>query len=521
MNNLIEDPLISIQTDIDFAESLSLPELYARLVGDSVLSFPGLAAHQAPSWYLFLSQLAAVALHRRGLTEPPSQAEKWMSLLADLTSGQTSSAWNLVGGDSRKPAFLQPPTQRIDDFKECARTPDALDLLVKAKNHDRKQSQASAAPAHLWLYSLVNLQTTQGYSGRGQPGVARMNGGLSSRPLIDLRPGSRWGPRVVRSIHMLLARRSQVLRRVGESVYQEQRGLALTWLRAWDEDDMLSLAELDPYFIEVCRRIRLLRIDEGRIVVVARPAVKPRTNAKAFFGNIGDPWVPVNVGKEPPAALTVGAGGFDYRLVQRILLSGKDFKRPLALELLPGEHGRDMEIHLATLVRGQGKTEGFHERVVPLPAAAAIELGLDSEESDDDDADGKSSMAEFSETMLGRAGEVRKVLRKSVLLFLRGPDPNFQKPDAISILTRFDRRVDEAFFDCLFEAPERGWDTGETYWQRFLRETAMKLAKEAWDSLSAPAVRREKARAAAEAFFYGGLRRHLPKAFADAATKEQ
>ena len=522
MYDLLDDPLIPSQLDgVPNPAFRTLPGLYAQLAADKVHSFPGLAAHQAPAWYQFLAQLGAIAVHRGGLAGPPTRADEWRSLLADLAADHTSTAWSLVGRDARKPALLQPPTDRLEEFRTFATTADALDLLVKSKNHDRKQTQAVHAPPHLWLYALVNLQTTQGYSGRGQPGVARMNGGLSSRPLVDLRPSARWGPRVFRAVRMLLARREQVLKTVGDDLYRRRDGLALTWLRRWDDDQMLSLGDLDPYFVEVCRRLRLVEAADGRLCAVARPSRQPRTNAKAAFGNLGDPWVPVALRKDPPAALTVGAGGFDYRLVQRIVLRPGEFRRPLALQPLPGERDGNKELHLAALVRGQGKTEGFHERVIPLPDAVWIHLGFDADDADDDDA-GDSSLAELSDAMVDRAGDARKVLRQSVLVFLQGPEhPDFRKPDARSIVSRFDRRVDEVFFEFLFEtAPKHGFAAAETRWERFLYQTASTLAKEAWRSLTAPAARREKARAAAAAVLFGGLRKRLPKGAPSSPAKE-
>ena len=518
MHNLLNESVVPIRVGPTGVQPVSLPDLYVRLGEDSVHSFPGLAAHQAPAWYQFLVQLGGLALHHGQRADLPDRAGEWRDVLSALAPNQATTAWNLVEAEPVKPAFLQPPTARIADFKPYARTPDALDVLVKAKNFDRKQSQAMDGPAHLWLYSLVSLQTTQGYSGRGQPGIARMNGGLSSRPLVDLRPGARWGPRVVRGIRMLLARRDEVLRRVGDGVYRSRGGLALTWLRAWDDDTMLSLGELDPYFIEVCRRLRLVRTETGALAAMARSAMKPRTHAKELFGNLGDPWVPVNIEKSPPAALTVGAGGFDYRLAQRILLRSKQFRRPLALDLLSGEYGRNMELHLAALVRGQGKTEGFHERVIALPGEVALAFGTSGEDADSDD---DWSLAQLSEKMVSLAGSVRKVLRQAILVFLQGPEnPNFQKPGAGPMLSQFDRRVDEAFFEHLFKAPGRGWESAETGWEGFLKQSATALAEEAWESLSPPTARREKARVAAEGVLFGGLRKNLPNAFSETETKE-
>ena len=202
-------------------------------------------------WFEFLAQLGALTALHQGSRVLPGEAETWSTTLAGLAGDAAASAWSLVGGTPEKPAFLQPSTSRFGEYKRFATTPDGLDVLVTAKNHDRKRAQAIGGDTHLWLYALVNLQTQQGYSGRGQPGVARMNGGFASRVLVDRRPNDRWGQRVERAIRMLLTRRDEVFRSVDQALYRSAEGLALTWLRDWDEDQMLSLSELDPYFIEV------------------------------------------------------------------------------------------------------------------------------------------------------------------------------------------------------------------------------------------------------------------------------
>lgn len=508
MTNLLTDGIIPVRSG-HTAERVSLPDLYVRLWADEVDAFPGLAAHQSPAWFEFLAQLGAAAALHRGSGVHPNEEEAWKTTLAELAPSAAPSAWSLVGEETGQPAFLQPPTSKLGEYKRFATTPDGLDLLVTAKNHDRKQAQAVGGDPHLWLYALVNLQTQQGYSGRGQPGVARMNGGFASRVLVDRRPNDRWGPRVQRAIRMLLARRDDVFRSVDQAVYREEGGLALTWLQDWDEDRMLSLSELDPYFIEVCRRVRLVRTDEGAVEAWVRPAMKPRTDAKAFLGNLGDPWVPLDLRKSPPTALTVGSGGFDYRLLQRVLFRSGESRKPLAFKPLPGESGRDAELHFAALVRGQGKTEGFHERVIPLPAAVALRFERDADEGDE------TSLAQLSERMVAHAGNVRKVLRQAVTVYLQGPDnPNFKKPDAASVITGFDRRTDEGFFKHLFAAPEAGYSPTELEWQRFLKNTAVELARDAWDRLSPPSARREKAQYASEVVLFGGLRKQLPDAFA-------
>ena len=517
MYNLLTDPLVPVAFSArPEPEMLTLPQIFSRIASDAVDGFPGLAAHQAQAWFQFLAQLGALALLHGRQETPPDDPRIWRDLLATLTPYCADSAWNLVG-EPTEPAFLQPPTARVEAFTLAAETPDALDVLVTAKNHDRKQAQAVDGGPQLWLYALIALQTTQGFSGRGNPGIARMNGGFSSRVLIDRRPSPRWGPRVTRAIRMLLGRRAEILKRVSDDLYQAEDGLALTWLRAWDTDAPLRMSELDPFFIEVCRRVRLTVTAPGRFAALSRAANTPRVDAHALKGNLGDPWVPINLGKANPSALTVSGNGFDYRLAQRILF-GQDLLKPLALKPLPEEKDRDTEIHMAVLVRGQGKTEGLHERVIPLPHTIVADLPFDA---DEENSDPGVTLAELSTEMVTLAGEARKVLRQAILVYLQGPEhPNFTKSDATPVVSRFDRAIDEQFFASVFAAPEVGSNEASHRWQRFLRDEAEKLARSVWDKTTAPSARREKARAASEAVLFGGLRKRLPGAFPEHDSKE-
>ena len=508
MFNLLDDSVIPIDSNGTRTET-TLPGVFSCLIRDQVTAFPGLTAHQAQPWYQFLAQLGALALFQAGRTKAPHDADTWRDLLTAITPDCPEAAWSLVGDDPTLPACLQPATEQVEVFKHGADTADTLDILVTAKNHDRKSGQAIRSAPHHWLYALVTLQTAEGYAGKFNYGIARMNGFYSSRVLVDQRPNHRWGRRVDRAIRMLLARRADILERAGEDVYRSTGGLGLVWLRPWDTDTQIRMSELDPFFIEVCRRIRLTATADGRIAALKRTSKHARIDAAALKGNLSDPWVPINAAKGEATALTVSSTGFDYRLAQRILLDHKALKPPIALRELPHEHGLDSEIHMAVLVRGQGKTEGLHERIIPLPHSIAIRMRYD--EGQEESAE--NSLAELSQRMVDTAAKARKVLRQAVLVYLQGPEhPNFKRADATSTLTRYDRAVDRRFFDSLFSTTEAGSNDTNRQWQQFLKEQALKLARRVWETTSPPSSRREKARAASESVLFGGLRKHLPKA---------
>lgn len=510
MYDLLCDKIVLVEVGGREVRACSLPDVFALTKADQIEAFQGLAAHQAQAWYQFLAQVGALAMLRAGQGKPVETADEWRDLLGALTPDCADTAWSLVVEDATKPAFLQPPTQKLADFKPLAKTPDGIDLLVTAKNHDRKKAVAIGNAPHHWLYALVSTQTANGFSGRGNYGIARMNGGLSARVLVDRHESGRWGVRVRRGTRMLLGQRENVLKTHDYSLFaNDNDGLALTWLVPWDADAPLITQELDPYFVEICRRIRLTADADGSIAALGQPSVSTRVDAAAYSGNLADPWVPVEKGGK---ALTVSANGFDYRLAHRILLDG-EFEKPLALRELRGEPAQDSEIHMAVLVRGQGKTEGLHERIIKLPAGIAKALNTDV--GDQDDERGRT-LADVSRRMVALAGEARRVLRQAMIVYLQGPEhPDFQSKIADPISQRLDRALDELFFDFLFEQNRSGFDAARTEraWQRFLRTEAARLAEEVWDGSSAPSVRREKARAASESVLWSGFRKNLPLAF--------
>ena len=221
---------------------------------------------------------------RRGCDDdPPENAADWAAALRRLTPDYPDDApWRLVVEEPGKPAFLQPPDPGDLKWSTVA-TPDALDLLITSRNHDLKQAVAKRAAAEDWVFALVSLQTSEGYGGPKNFGIARMNGGSSSRPMLGLVPGRAgdisidpsawWAGDVRRLISARTADQHEGVGTVG--------GPALLWCLTWQEGRQLDLRELDPWFIEVCRRVRLT--DTGGALTAQRSTSKAaRTDAKGI-----------------------------------------------------------------------------------------------------------------------------------------------------------------------------------------------------------------------------------------------
>ncbi len=352
MNDLLTEKLI--QTDVGWH---SLPGLFSAMTRGEVQGLPALRPHQRPAWHMFTVQLAVLALDAAGLRDLPEDEDTWREALLRLTPD--AEAWSLVGNPVR-PAFLQPADPGGLKWTDVT-TPDALDMLITSRNHDIKREIAHNAAPQDWLFALVSLQTMEGFGGAGNYGIARMNGGSSSRVLLGLapaRPGSSdidpsaWWRR---DTLCLLAGRQGIT------------GKSLIWMEPWPEGRSLNLDELDPLFIEICRRIRLVQRG-GRLMAQRSTSKAARIAAKEAMGNTADPWAPIDIaiGK----SLTLGDRDFDHDLLVRLLFAEKpEWKAPPLMARTPAEAAAPMLIVAEAIARGNSKTDGFKSRVVPVPKA--------------------------------------------------------------------------------------------------------------------------------------------------------
>jgi CRISPR system Cascade subunit CasA len=505
--SLIDDSLFRVRGSDDTIQNQTLPQILHRLAdaeAPSIVSFEALQPHQQQPWHSFLVQLAAMTV-ARGTSDRPGSPDAWRAVLVNLADGN-EAAWHLVVEDLAQPAFLQPPVPEgsLDaaNFKADIPTPDQLDVLITSKDHDVKAVRiAQPRPEH-WIYALVALQTMEGFLGRGNYGIVRMNGGFGNRPMVGLAPGLSWGGRFRRDLHVLLDARADLTNRY------DQDGFALLWTEPWDgkKTSTLPLQDLDPYFIEVCRRIRFTQDDDGALTCWRANSKGQRVDAPDDLNGItGDPWTPID--KSGGKALTLGGSGFTYQKLHQIFLSG-DYQKPPALH----HSGDDGMLYLVarTLVRGQGKTEGLHHRVVPVPARVARLFGSQS---------AIEELASRAKDRIEKASDVeRRVLYPSVGTLIGGGSTDaIDGEDIAPWLDAFDRAVDAAFFPKLWDTvdQEMSGDEAEADWHRFLREQAKRQFEDAETRTPRTATRYWRARSSAQSIFHGALRRVVPAAFED------
>ena len=505
LHDLLEQGVLGVRLKPHSREAVTLPEVFEHLGRNDVYAFTALQAHQQHAWYAFLVQLATIALEASG--EPEGiwpDHERWKELLLELTDG-FHEPWSLVVEDLARPAFMQPPVSEgtLKKFKTIE-FPDAMDVLITAKNHDLKHSRIRHPDPEHWLYALVSLQTMQGFLGSGNYGIARMNGGFASRPCVGYAPGISWGARFRRDVTILRRSRGQM---AADHHYPERGGLALLWLEPWDGAESLSLERCDPLFIEICRRVRFASMD-GQLHARVTGSKVQRLLAKESKGDLGDPWTPVK--KAEGIALTVSATGFSYKLTQELLLSA-DYSRGVSQGIYTDDPD-DLMLQASVLVRGQGQTDGLHERQLPVPPKVKAMLGS---------IQGRETLGAIAKRRVEDAALVQKSLLRPALLALLQAAPeklDFKDNRTRPWISSHDAAVDGVFFEHLWRDVEESNEAEDARWQRAVIALARVQLEDAMQSIPVPAARRYRALAAAERFFRGAMYKH----FADAmeTTKE-
>jgi CRISPR system Cascade subunit CasA len=475
--------------EADLISEGSLFAAFAALARGEADSFPALRPHQREPWHAFCVQVAAMALIRAGEHALPGAEEDWRRLLIGLTPDwPEGEAWSLVVEDWSKPALLQPPVVRptdTKDYKNRLTTPDALDMLVTSRNHDVKQGRMVRAWEEDWLFALVTLQTYEGFLGAGNYGISRMNGGFASRMSLGLRPLGGASAAFRRDVRRLVA---TAQRPNGRS------GLPLLWLPPWDGTESLSFGALDPLYVDICRRVRLVYGSEG-LAALAAGSKCARVAAAPLKGRTGDPWAPIK--GDGSASVTPTAAGFGYRQITRLLDRGKT-SRPLLAEAAEDDDREGLGIVATALVRGQGKTEGWHRRAIAV--SRNIRTGWGKEAFLD-------RIGRVAKVRSDDAGKAKGALRRALFSLMQGGPDQVRLDDASSERKaepwtgRFDVEVDRIFFDAPFWA-EVDEESGahRQPWRKRLRGIAREVFDEAAEAAPRTDVRRVRAHVRARSF---------------------
>lgn len=511
--NLLTDPVFRVQTQ-EGTTGASLPELLALLGEDRVESLPGLQRHQEDAFHIFCCYLAGAVLVRNDESSPKQTTEFWREGIRKLTRQEgceDDSAWMLVVEDPTKPAFMQPPTLNNElfahDYKSDAATPDALDVLVTSKNHDVKKSRAANSNTEAWLFALISLQTTAGLLGKGNGGgmnrgIGRMNSGYGSRPRVGWQPDMRTGTQFMRDISVLLASRNDLLQ--PPHPYSKS-GKILLWIGPWDGTGSLSLSSLDPFFIEIARRIRLF-VEAENIQAYTSGSAANFIAGDQLAGNLGDPWIPIT--QRTNGALTVPDSGLTPELLRNLIFG--DGYTPAAMQR-PDSSAAGGWFSASVLVRGQGRTDGFHSATIRVPEKAGFALFGGGAPRD--------RLALLSKKGIDAASTIQyKALRPALFALMEGG------PESIAIdKTEIAKWVDHAsnpfalnwnphYFDWLWstvDIPDD--DEALRPWFNELRLLAQNTLTHAAEHAPQRHGRSYRAKTKAQGMFFGSLKKNFPQ----------
>ena len=496
---LLTDPLISVRFDSLIDRSISLPDILAALSQKTEIEFPSARPHQFLPWYTFLVQLAAMAMHKSNQMKLPTESSDWKKLLLNLTQGQ-SEAFTLIVTDLSKPAFMQPPVPEgsLNILKKQIDYPDVLDVLVMAKNHDIKGAKMYHPGIDHWIYSLITLQTTEGVLGRENYGILRMNGGYASRPFVGVTSSLSWVTRFVRDVSVLCRNRSDLIKKYG---YSEDNGKTLIWVDPWDGSTSLKLTDCDPYFIEVCRRIRLFQIDDVVHAKAGSSKVR-RIHDPELKGNTGDPWTPVYRG-EGGKSLNIGSTGYGYALTAQLLFQN-DYQPGICQTL----QSNDPDVMFFTgyaLARKMGGTQGIHERTFPIPPKVRGLMGGST---------GRDTLGKIAKSRIEMV-EVwsKKILRPALCSLLQGGTDKLNMKDERTKHweTCLDRSVDDIFFEDLWGDLEKTSEEASLNWLCRIYSLAEKQLKNAMAECPLHSARHYRSISAAERIFYGAAYNKYPE----------
>ncbi|HCB12601.1 MAG TPA: type I-E CRISPR-associated protein Cse1/CasA [Gammaproteobacteria bacterium] len=508
--NLLTEPVFRVQTATG-PQAMSLPGLLAALGADTVESLPGLQRHQEDAFHIFLCYLAGAVLARAGVQDPVQSEAFWRTGLRQLAGRDDDCAWALVVEEVTQPAFMQAPLVNKADwaaFKPKADTPDALDVLQTAKNHDVKSQRVHEDHPECWVYALISLQTMTGLMGRGNYGIARMNSGTGSRVCVGLRYDEALGGRWRRETRKLLDYRAELL--VNPWPYRSD-GLVLLWLPSWDLQTALPLTKLDPFFIEIARAVRLT-VNNGWIQALGVGTAGNRIAAKEQKGIVGDPWTPlVDDGKEKKA-WTVMAPFFSPQRLRNLIFEKEGFAAAAMQQPDPDRTAQACWVQAAVLSPGgMGKTDGFHEATVRIPARAAARLfGGDA---------ARERLAELSGLGLNDAAAMQnKVLKPALYAWLEaGPEQiDWDKREVSAWVEQTVRSFaaiwHTVFFDWLWNSVDQAdADAVRCFWLQTLERHARQTLAGAIARFPARTGRYYRSRVRANGVFSGCLFKIFPE----------
>jgi CRISPR system Cascade subunit CasA len=287
------------------------------------------------------------------------------------------------------------------------------------------------------------------------------------------------------------------------------------WVTIWDGKGLVYRRDqLDPLFIEICRRIRFEVGMDDRIGCLK--STNKSLIEGGFRGGItGDPWAPINIGDEKIFTINKHPR-LGYR--QCIDLMDGALFRPSPLQLVSGDDPEDgLAVYAAAMVRGPGKTAGYHERRITVSKAVKRLLSVGA-------ADQIAAAGHARAELVGKLSY--QVLQPALRCLLsngkevkRTTPKQPQSDPAKRWLDQLDRFADVEFFPALwqelevFEETER--ERIRNTWLQDLIERAEAILGEACRAVPLASIHRYRARTRAKGRFRFLAKEQFPQLYAE------
>ena len=283
-----------------------------------------------------------------------------------------------------------------------------------------------------------------------------MNMGNGNRPGISLAPLAAYpGDHIRRDLIALLEFLPE-LRHNYPDFPTSPTAPALMWLTPWDgsREDRITITDFHPLYIDACRRIRLVQTKEG-IRAIRATSRTAHTYNEELKGVTGDPWAPLDL-KGSPKVLTLTGKGFTARRLFTIMLSDRAVPPLMAKPTREeAENDEPMVLISRTLVRGQCKTDGYHERNVIIRPTLKRSLAHPED---------RLQAAEIADSMEKQLFQVKRMINHALRLFAvygqtekpgTGEKPSLRDhPAAGKVLNHFEQLVDATWWNALQDEME-------------------------------------------------------------------
>jgi hypothetical protein len=484
--SVLKTPLFGIEGG-DGTSRLSLPALLAHLVaGNGAARLPAVGVEDRPFWWRFLTRTGAHALHQAILDIPRARSiaeEELTALLQEqLDRSAPATAWLLHHSDLGQPAFLQASGMSHDLEPQGLAE---LSPLVGSKEHDRKTSRLRRLDPEAAVYALVSLQLGAPWGGPGHFPGPFASGGYCGSPFMGaLLPGD---------LQETFRHDLSVLLNRWASIQQESglRGQTwAVWALPWDgeKDSAVPARSLSPAFVPVARRVRLLPPGQGGYTrLLFQPSKGPRIDDHTGGGFLGDPFTPFVPDGERWKVHRVTRQGYNSREVVRLLFgAGEPAIRSASVEALTRLPSSvpDVAVVFESYAVTQGGTEGYHRRVVPLPAGARRLLET------------PKPVREVFQAMEDMTRKARGILWAAAGLYLTGAlnaEERAAKPEEAALkrsAVRFDAAVEAIRVERLLAFAQRNDLEWQVEWGKELHGLAIKALQQAMREIPARATER-------------------------------